>query len=174
MEDWFEESESTQDCRLDVVKFLLEHGADPDARNNDDSSPLHQASYYGSVKGAQLMPEHRANIHARTVEGHTPLHKVLYQLDDTSGTCLNMCLDTIRGLLAHGADVDALDDDHATPLHLASYHGCAKGARILLEHGANVHLEDKEGRTPLQVASERGKTEIPQLLSEHLQSQQTM
>jgi ankyrin repeat protein len=57
-------------------------------------------------------------------------------------------LDTMRCLLAHGADIDALHNDHATLLHLASHYGCVKGAQLLLEHGANVHLEDKEGRAP--------------------------
>jgi len=94
-------------------------------------------------------------------------------LDDSFDT-LDMFLDTIRCLLEHGADIDALDDDHATPLHHASHEGCVNGARLLLDHGANVHLENKRGRTPFQVASERGYEEITQLLSEHLQSQQKM
>jgi len=173
MNDWHLQSERTQDCRLDVVIFLLEHGADPDAKNDEHQTPLHHASVFGSVKGVQLMLEHGANINARTRGGHTPLHRVLFNLDDNYDT-LDMFLETIRCLLEHGADIDALDDDHATPLHLASYYGCVKGARLLLEHGANVHLEDKKGRTPFQVALEERQTKITQLLSEHLQSQQKM
>ena len=78
MRPWTEQSERTQDCHLDVVKFLLEHGADPDSKNNNDSTPLHEASLYGSVKGAQSMLEYYgANIHAQTWEGQTPPHRVL-------------------------------------------------------------------------------------------------
>jgi cytohesin len=171
MED-FEEPESVQDRSLDVVKFLLEHGADPDAKNDHHSTPLHQASYYGSVRGAQLMLKYGANVHARSWKGRTPLHRVLTSLDDAYDE-LDIFFDTMRCLLARGADVDALDDDLATPLHLASYFDCAKGAQLLLEHGANVLLEDKWGRTPLQVASEWDRTEITQLLK-HSQSQQKM
>ena len=173
MDSWCGQSERTQDSRLDVVKFLLVHGADPDAKNNNHSTPLHRASYNGSAKGAQLFLEHGSNIHARKMEGRTPLHQVLDGLNDTNDA-LDTFLDTMRCLLAHGADVDALDKDHATPLHLASNWGCVTGARLLLEHGANVHLEDEKGRTPFQVASERGRDEITQLLSEHLQSQQKL
>jgi len=113
---WFRQTERTQNCRLDVVKFLLEQGADPDAKNYDHWTPLHMASYYASVKGAQLILEQGANIHARNKKGRTPLHQVLVGLDDTFDT-LDMFLDTMRCQLEHGADVDALDDDHATPLH---------------------------------------------------------
>jgi len=173
MRDWSGTPESIQDGCLDVVKILLGHGADPDAKNDNHSTPLHHASYYGSVKGAQLMLEHGANIHARAGGGHTPLHRVLVGLNAYSIT-LDIVLDTMRCLLADGANVDALDNDHMTPLHLASRDGCVEGARLLLEHGANVHLEDKMGRTPFQVASEQSKANITQLLSEHLQSQQNM
>ena len=167
MSQWHTQSESTQDGRLDVAKFLLEHGADPDAKNDFLETPLQEASWFGSVKGAQLMLEHGASIHTRNKTGQTLLHQTLTGLSDTTHT-LDMFLDTIRFLLEHGADVDALDDDHATPLHVASYYGCAKGARLLLEHGANVHLEDKKGRTPFQAAEEGGRRNITQLLSEHL------
>jgi ankyrin repeat protein len=170
---WFNTFETHQDGYLDVANFLLEHGADPEAKNDTLETPLHGASWHGSVKGVQLMLEHGANIHARNQTGQTLLHETLSGLDDTFHT-LDKYLDTIRWLLAHGADVDALNHNHETPLHLASYHGCAKGARLLLEHGANVHVEDKWGRTPFQVAEAQGSTNITQLLSEHLQSQQNI
>ena len=176
MDSWYRQSEGAQDSRLDVAKFLLEHGADPDATGGC-GTPLHDASRFGSVEGAQLMLEHGANIHARNNEGHTPLHQVLFELYD-SIDAIDPFLDTIRFLLQHGADVDAMDDDHATPLHLASRYGCTKGAQLLLELGANLHLKDRLDRTPFQVAEEReregGRTKVTRLLSEHLQSQQKM
>jgi ankyrin repeat protein len=176
---WRTQSERARDCHLDVAKFLLEQGADPDAESGPYGTPLHDASRFGSVKGAQLMLEHGANIHARNTKGHTPLHQVLVDLDSRFGTLdldldLDLYLNTIRFLLAHGADIDALDNDHATPLHLASHYGSTKGARLLLDLGANVHLEDKKGRTPFQVAADGGYEEITQLLSEYLRSQQKM
>jgi ankyrin repeat protein len=169
MEDWLRAPEGAYDGCLAVVKFLLEHGADADAKNDEHLTPLHQASYRGFAKGAQSMLGHGANIHARNKEGQTSLHRVLDRLNDRNDI-LDMYLDTIRCLLSHGADIDALDDDHATPLHMASRYGCTKGAQLLLEHGANVRLENKTGRTPFQVAEENGNTKITQLLSEHLQS----
>ena len=171
--EWNVESQSLRDRRVGVIKFLLEHGANPDAKNDNHSSPLHQASYYGSVKGVQLMLGHGANTRARNKKGQTPLHRVLTGLEDDN-IFLGNCLNTVRCLLEHGADIDSLDDDHATPLHVSSYWGCAKAVRLILEHRANVHLQDNEGRTPFQVASALGRKKVTQLLSEHLQSQQNI
>jgi ankyrin repeat protein len=160
---------------LDVAEFLLEHGADADAKGNDDSTALHAASFHGGVKAVQFMLEHGANIHVRDKQGQTPLHRAMDDfIHGYSPTDIDAYLDGARCLLSHGADVDALDDDHATPLHVASRWDCAKAVQILLEHGASVHLKDNEGRTPFQVAEERGKEKIMQLLSEHLQSEQKM
>ena len=162
---------------LDVAKFLLEHGADADAKDDDDSTALHTASFRGGVKVVQLMLDHGANIHVRNKQGQTPLHRAMDEFTDKLfPTQIDAYLDGAQCLLAHGADVDALDDDHATPLHVASRWDCAKAVQILLEHGASVHLKDNRGRTPFQVASESeyGREEIMQLLSEHLQSEQKM
>jgi ankyrin repeat protein len=160
---------------VDVARFLLEHGADANADANFGgfSTALHLASFSGHLEAAQLMLKYDANIHVRNKRGQTPLHRVLEGLIDEDGLP-NIFLDTIRCLLDHGADIDALDNDHATPLHTAAYYGCAKATRLLLEHGANVHLQDKEGQTPFQVASTKGWKEIAQLLLEHSQSEQNM
>ena len=167
------QTEITRDGCLDVAKFLLDHGADPEAKNDFLETSLQEASLYGCAKGVHLMLEYGADIHGRNPNGQTLLHQTLYGLEDTFDS-LDMFLDTARSLLEHGVDIDALDNDHATSLHLASRDGCAKAVQLLLEHGANVHLEDKEGKTPFQIASEAGQTNITQLLLEHLKNQQRM
>jgi ankyrin repeat protein len=67
-------------------------------------------------------------------------------------------------LLKHDADVEAQDDDHATPLHLAARNGKHEFIQVLLNHGANVHARDKWSRTPFDVASTK---EVMKLLREH-------
>jgi ankyrin repeat protein len=64
----------TWDCCFDVIQFLLERGADVNTLDNNHSTPLHMiSSQEGSVKAAELLLKHRANIHIRNNEGKTPV-----------------------------------------------------------------------------------------------------
>jgi ankyrin repeat protein len=56
-------------------------------------------------------------------------------------------LDSARLLLDHGADPNALDNDHVTPLHLALKRGHLEIVQLL--RGANHDSRDKEARTAL-------------------------
>ena len=78
---------------------------DVDARDHDHSTPLHLAAQYSSVKAAQLLLEHGADIHARNKNGWTPLHESLVDVKDKAyGLSMEL-------LLEHGADVDARDSN---------------------------------------------------------------
>jgi len=162
---------NTSPSDIDTIRFFLDRGADVDTVDDNHSTLLDRASYDGNVEVAQLLLEHGANVNVRNKGGQTPLHRVLVELSDVSGSS---CFDTIQLLLEHGAGVDALDDAESTPLHVASQYGSAKATRLLLECGASVHLQNNQGQTPSQVASANGHWAITQLLSEHLHSEQKM
>ena len=155
-----------EDGNLDVTGFLLDHGADVDARDNEDSTLLHAASSAGSVKTAELLLKYGANIHGRNKKGRTPLLHAVATSDD--GWAENY-FDAIRLLLQHGADADAQDNDHMTALHLAGRIGCLKAAQLLLGFGASVYLQNSEGKTALQVAWAEGDELFVELLSEDWQ-----
>jgi ankyrin repeat protein len=61
-------------------------------------------------------------------------------------------LPEVRRLLSVGADVHALDDNLATPLHWASCYEHVQVIQALMEHGADMEAETAEGDTPLHVA----------------------
>jgi len=111
----------------------------------------------------RLLIERGAKVHVRNRNGQTPLHCILEHVGDHFD---NSFFDAVGLLLGHNVDVDAQDNDHTTPLHVASFYGSLKVARLLLQHSANVHVQNKKGETPFQVAMARGHQGIMELLSE--------
>ena len=143
---------------LEVVRCLLEHDADVNAKDDvDNKTSLHLAVGRGHFEIFQTLLKHNANTNARSVSGFTPLHVASsYER-----------VDIVRLLLNHGADPKSCDIDQQTPLHRASSSGNLDIARLLLEHGAEVNAEDYWGRTAYQIALSRRHDEVAQLLLAH-------
>ena len=83
-------------------------------------------------------------------------------------------------MLEHGADGNAQDNDHKTPLHLLlglqdfdsdfGYHSddhIFVVAQLLLEHGTDVNAQDKSHETPLLLALRRKAPNIARFLLKH-------
>ena len=60
---------------VDIVRRLLEHGADPNIRTNH-TTPLHQASSHGFLEVARLLLRYGAKVDEKDKEGRTPLQVV--------------------------------------------------------------------------------------------------
>ena len=69
-------------------------------------------------------------------------------------------------LLRHGADVNAVNNDGADALMLASKVGDVDIVKLLLASKANVNLVSKEGKTALMSAKKEGHGEIVKLLEQ--------
>jgi len=164
---FLDRSGTFDDIYFDVMRYLLDHGADVGAEaNTKHSTTLHLASYYGGFKVARLLLNRGVNINVRDGKCQTPLHKALTDLTN-SGSVSDSFVDAVRFLLDHGADLEAEDNNHSTPLHVISKHGNAKAAQLLLEHGARVGALDNDHSTPLHVASRHDNVEAARLLLEH-------
>lgn len=95
----------------DVVKVLLDSGADIDAksRNNLGVAALHSALAGGFMDVAALLVERGADVSAQTAEGWTPLHYCA-DIGDQEFASL---------LIARGADPGIAARDGRTPADLA-------------------------------------------------------
>jgi ankyrin repeat protein len=60
-----------------VIVYLLEHGADPNVRQNQDFVALHEAVLLGRTDLIQLLLDHGAEVNARNAKGETPLGSAL-------------------------------------------------------------------------------------------------
>jgi ankyrin repeat protein len=58
------------------------------------------------------------------------------------------CIDTVRCLIEHNADVTCRSDDESTALHLASVNGHSDTVKYLCEHGGvDVEASNETGMT---------------------------
>ncbi len=67
---------------------------------------------------------------------------------------------TIKEAIKDGANLEARDFAHRTPLMCATQNSQRKAAIHLLEAGASVGSEDSHGRTPLHYAAHFGEEDI--------------
>ena len=67
-------------------------------------------------------------------------------------------------LIQNGANVNAVNQNSLTPLHLAVNDDEIDVAKILIENGANIELQDNEGLTPFHQAYSKNDSEFAKLL----------
>ena len=138
---------------LEFIKFLLDHGANPNARVKDNTLSR-------TIFTMQWFFEAGAPPFVRAAQsGDTALMKLL---------------------LAYGADPMLLTDHADSALTAAAGIGWVEGVtyeqsaaenlqaiQMLLELGLDPNHANHDGRTPLMGAALKGRTEVVQLLVEH-------
>jgi len=141
---------------LEVVRVLLEHGADVEAQNEDKLTPLHRASRSGRGEVVRVLLEQGADGAAFDRNRMTPLHWASF----------GGYVEVTRILLERSKDAAAKDKNGWTPLHWAAFEGRVEIVRILLKHGVDATVRDKAGRTPLHRSSSEGHLQVTRVLLE--------
>ncbi len=132
---------------VEVVRSLLDGGADVNAARGDGLTALHAAAERGHLDVVKLLISAGAELDAGTRIGrYTPLH-----LAGRGGHGR-----VVGALVEAGADVNATTSNTGvTPVHLAAAAvGGETSVATLLDHGADVNArEASSGQTPLMFAA---------------------
>jgi len=162
-----------------IVDLLLERGADLNKRDVWGTLPL-----YGTLNNRAMMVHllkrgamadlkmaidmERLDIAQRILEEDSTQARICYGTGLTllhdSARVGDTRIETIDLLLSHGADINAVTNWGATPLHLAVFHGNVQAAAILIESGSQLLIVDDYGLTALAVAEAKGQTACAELL----------
>ncbi|MBX5460866.1 MAG: ankyrin repeat domain-containing protein [Steroidobacteraceae bacterium] len=161
-----------REAAFELIKLLLERGANPNARTREyppqrrwitrlgslswvdftGQTPFLRAALAGDVKVMRLLLEHGADPNIPTFNGTTPLmaaagiNWTVAQTYDEGPAAL---LEAVR--LAHslGNDVNAVNSMGLRAIHGAANRGSDDIIRYLVENGAALDVADNQGRTPL-------------------------
>ncbi|XP_014663141.1 PREDICTED: putative ankyrin repeat protein RF_0381 [Priapulus caudatus] len=134
--------------RLDIVRLLLEAGADPSVADTESGmTPLMMAVRKGNEAAVQMLLSHGADPNAADSQGQTSLYYAATSVyfEASSGR-----LNIMRLLLEAGADPNAADTKSGrTPLMRAV-------VQMLLSHGADANAASLQGQTSLYYAATSG------------------
>jgi len=177
-----------------AMRLLLEHGADPNARDRDDNAtPLHVAAANGNLEGVRMLLDAGADVRGRgdahdgdvigwaSRDGNQAVIDVLLERGARHHIFSAMALgdgDLVARLVAEDprslARRRSRFENGQTPLHAAFAPpdglGYLRGRpdyailERLIALGADVEATDDKGRTPLAVAMLRGDREAERLL----------
>jgi ankyrin repeat protein len=151
---------------LDLVKLLLAHGADPNARLktpllmrqhnggdpslNEGATPLMRAAKVSDVTTMALLLEKGADPNLRLRNQNTALMVAASRQGRNAGPEENT-IAAMKLLIEKGADPNLVNDNGETALHIAVTRSDAL-VKFLAENGTRLDIKDKFGRTPLDVA----------------------
>jgi len=137
-----------------VVKLLVERGAQVNAKTRTGATPgwVLPNSVPGFGHGVGIV---RGGLPERGSRAPIPggLSPLLYAARDGR-------LETMRILVAGGADVNQTDANLITPLLMATTNNHVDVARFLIDHGADINRSDWYGRTPLWAAVETRNMDV--------------
>lgn len=135
-----------RDEAFDILQLLLEHGADPNDKDDCHNTVLHRAAQKGGEKMVELLLIHGGNPELGDADGKTPFHYSCARADTT----------VMKAFLKHGVSLSLADESGRTGLHYASLSRNEEAVRLLLDHGADIEARTRRNETPLQLAAQRG------------------
>jgi len=127
----------------DVARLLLDHGAELNLTKTGDRPPLRRAYDNSNLELMRVLLEHGADVDTRD--------------SNVFGTLLHDAsrrghAETVRLLLQHNANANAIGDSDETPLHFACPHIHNKVAQLLIDHGADMNSGNRRSVIPLWTA----------------------
>lgn len=108
---------------LDIVKFLIEHGADVNKASSNAFrvAPLHSSTAISNFEITEYLLRNGADVNVKQQSGVTPLHSAAH----------NGQPKIVQLLIDYGSDINAITSDGKTPFDMATEKGYHETAELL-------------------------------------------
>ncbi len=127
-----------------IFERLLDAGADVNARDNYECTPIHGVcAYWKNTIGLERLIAMGAVVNARRSDGSTVVHCVCARYDTN---------DALSILIAHGADLNIRDRYGNAPIHYAGRAKTTENLDVLIEAGVDLDAKNDDGLTPTHCA----------------------
>lgn len=160
--------------REQVVRYLLESGANANPKDRWGGTPLDDAIRCGNKSVVDSLEQHAAHRGESAVDAsltNAPLDERLEGRYSDSAEVVELIyaasegdLSAIRRMVARGIDLGQADYDLRTPLHLASAEGREDVVQFFIDQQVELSPLDRWGGTPLADARRHGQLRVVQLL----------
>ncbi len=152
---------------VELVKLLLDHGAEIHIKNPEGLSLLHAL---GGAGGNETTSANQKLWEALPEQAkRSPRWQRWFQNMEATAAIVNQrdAAPVLDLLLQRGLDLEAKTNSlGSSPLNLAAWEGRLNAVKALLDRGAKIETTDKAGFTPLLCGVEQNRYEVVKLLLE--------
>ena len=168
VDEWTPIMLAAQNGHADAVRELLDNGAKVNATSAKGVTALRQAAQNGHFEVIEVLLSYGANPNIEVAGAGGPLMAAVYNAAKgrllKSETNPETTTKIVRALVMAKANVNSVDSDGDTALHICTLHGDAEWARILINAKADVNGRNDKGRTPLSNAAYEANVEMVRML----------
>lgn len=171
------------DDNEEMMKLLLEFGANVNAEDSEKWTPLHAAATCGHLHLVRYLIASGANLLAVNADGNmaydicedeAALEHIESEMarrgvtqeliDETRAATETAMLRDLTHAASIGADLEYQDHQGATPLHIAAANGYIRVVEFLLDQHVSTDVKDNDGWQPVHTAACWGHLEVLELL----------
>ncbi|KAK9502865.1 hypothetical protein O3M35_011557 [Rhynocoris fuscipes] len=169
------------DDNEEMMKLLLEFGANVNAEDSEKWTPLHAAATCGHLHLVKHLIANGANLLAVNGDGNMPydICEDEASLEEIEGAMARRGItqaiidetraaretEMLHDLSSGELDMEIpLDNQMATPLHIAAANGYIRVVEFLLDHHVSTDVKDLDGWQPVHAAACWGHIEVLELL----------
>lgn len=156
---------ATKYYRKNIYVLILALRPNINVKNSYGDTPLHIACKFGHIEAVNELLKNNAEVNASNNKGMTPLMMAVQYKDKNpkknnplNDFRLSYVAIMIKGLLRKGADINKVNKDGNSVLHIYIKHGqttthFALITKMLLDNGADINITNNKGLTALELTS---------------------